>query len=299
MAAYVPDLFSFKLRRNKTEDQRTPGVSAGESKSSESSNSLEANSAAKKAISGLPTFYAFCASHTQSRFQQDTVRFSEELIKSNYSVVSKPGATKAEVVAGANDLVKRACEKDVVVFYISTHGADPEDYEGKLMLAFSDGLLDSDDFMKPLAKLKTKKVLILLHSCFAAAAVRHNTPANQQQNTSSPNNKSSSSTQAVLEELSRKTGKATFCAGPPDLVTYGQYFPNAVLKTYKKFRESGEMLKLFRFFADVSEDVEKELGDSQYCVLNLRDCNDFPLLSPVAPPPVCFYFNFCFFFLPT
>ena len=131
----------------------------------------EANSLAKSPIPGIPRFYAFCAGHTEPRFQQDVLRLGAELEMCNYEVVMRPGATCGDVVQGARDLVDKTLEKDVVLFYVSTYGSNPDKHEGKLLLSFDDGLLDVKDFMGELEKLSSTKVMILIHSCFAGAAL--------------------------------------------------------------------------------------------------------------------------------
>ena len=143
----------------------------------------------------------------------------------NYEVVMRPGATCGDVVQGARDLVDKTLEKDVVLFYVSTHGSNPDKHEGKLLLSFDDGLLDVKDFMGELEKLSSTKVMILIHSCFAGAALlSHETNGGDMPT----NDITHSNSTSILEELGRKSGKVTICAGPPDLLTYGQIFPDAV-----------------------------------------------------------------------
>jgi len=162
-----------------------------------------------------PKYFAFLASHEESRFKMDALILKGVLEKCGYNVTISLGDTPDKILKELENFSKIVRNRDVVIFYITTHGANPSNHGGKLKFLFQKQFLDSARLTKRLDKMSASSMLVLVHSCYAGAAIvdgnmRRNDGDIQQSD--------------YMRKLMLMTGKATICAGPPDKVTWGKFF---------------------------------------------------------------------------
>jgi len=217
-----------------------------------------------------PKYLAFLASHEESRFQMDALKLKNVLEKCHYKVTIILGDTPDKIMKEVENFTETVGSRDVVIFYITTHGANPSDHGGKLKFLFQNQYLDSAQLTKKLVKIRALSMLVLVHSCYAGAAIidgkmRKNDEEKLQSE--------------YMRKLKLMTGKATICAGPPDQVTWGQIFPNAVANSFKKALKKKKKLRLTQLASDISGSVEEAKMAEQLIDLDIKG-QDFYLYFP-------------------
>lgn len=216
--------------------------------------------------------YALIVSNEQGRFELDAIKLKTVLQDCHYEVTMLLKKTPEEILTGVENFAKKKFDEyDVVIFYVTTHGVNPKLNNGQLKWVFKDQLLDAKQLTDILAKIKVKKMLTLIHSCYAGSAINPRLPKNDKPNHFGEN----------MEKLCLvlRTGKATLCAGPPDDVTFGQIFPTAVFNEFKKALKGKKPLMAMRLFSNVSEEVQKKMNCEQLIWADWHG-NDFYVYHP-------------------
>ena len=168
--------------------------------------------------------------------------------------------------------------------------------------------MKSAEISSRLSRLQSKKNCVLIHSCYAGAfktpvqsATRAGRPYQPPANAPDANGPFShwesdddddddddgapqrSATSAALEQLNATQGTCVLMAGPPDKVTYSNFFPDAVRASFEHAWRKKERLSWLNLTSNVSTFMREHYADlDQYLEMSFGSghCSDFDLWIP-------------------
>jgi len=218
-------------------------------------------------------FHAVLVGHSESRFQTDVLNLKEAVENCGYRVNAIPAATPEQVLSAIEQLSVEAKKGDVVVFYTSGHGG--KDSGGNLNLFYGpNSVLAANVVCERLKLVKSEHMIVLIHCCFAGAFPNGLTV---------PTNSESTDNDDIAKVLSETSGKAVIFAGPPDKVTYGNIFPQAICNVFRSAKLHKKALRWSSLFAKASEHVEEHFKGKdleQHMQITTNGAQDFYLWDP-------------------
>lgn len=243
------------------------------------SNSVgwSANSASSVIDVHLLRYHSLLHSHPEPCFQKDVVDLAVALGKHRlYSVLSYPGTSLQQSIGSMERLAAEAHMDDVVLYGFSGHGSMRG---GRFALSFQDGTLDAEELASKLETIPSRKMLVIIHSCYAGKFPVLN---KDEANGEAAAHDELQVADSFARMLNGRSGKVVLMAGGE--ITYGNLFWEAVTAEVSDAIDRDQTLFCFELCSRVAKAVQAwndrpgNLEKGFHPQISALGASDFPLV---------------------